>query len=392
MRQISHPKLMATTQPTGQSRPLINIIALICFMLSMATRPATASVITGLHTSYPALHKPATHKLVIAGPTDTDIFEQLVVHFQQQAPTVAIEYYDIGTLELFSAIEEDAFEQLDLVISSATHLQLKLVNDGYAQTYTSPLTLGLPNWAQWRNKLFGFTLEPIVLVYHQDLPDEAKPRTRSALLQAIEKDPAFWRHKTATYDIGKSGLGYLLAVFDERTSSNFWGMANALGHTATQLYPTTGEILDQVISGDAYVGYNVLGSYAMARQAQGAPLEVVIPEDYVLFFSRTAFIAKSSKQPELAGKFIDFLLSERGQEIIDERIKLGALIRDTDQHWPTESLHKLFVAPVQPITIEPGLLVSLDETRQQRFIENWYRLVTDTPELNTANYGEPDNR
>src|SRR5690625_6602489 len=111
-------------------------------MQNTATRPATDSKITGLNTSYPALHKPATHKLVIAGPTDTDIFEQLVVHFQQQAPTVAIEYYDIGTLELFSAIEEDAFEQLDLVISSATHLQLKLVNDGYARTTKTTLNHG----------------------------------------------------------------------------------------------------------------------------------------------------------------------------------------------------------------------------------------------------------
>lgn len=340
-----------------------------------------AQASTGVLSQYPAPKAPATHELVIAGPTDTEYFAQIIQQFQRQYPTVTIQYHDIGTLELYDAIKDHEFEQLDLVISSATHLQLKLVNDGYAQTYSSPLTGELPDWARWRNKLYGFTLEPITLVYKKDLPEEHKPRTRAALLQAIEKDPRFWRHKTATYDIGKSGLGYLLAVYDERTSSNFWGMANALGHTATKLYPTTGAILDAIIEGEIYVGYNVLGSYAMARQAQGEPLEVVIPEDYVLIFSRTAFISKLSKQPELAGKFIDFLLSDEGQHLINEGIKLGALIKDTNQRWPTESLHELFVAPIQPITIEQGLLASLDNTRKKRFIENWNRLVTDTPEL-----------
>lgn len=350
------------------------VLPLLYFVLSVAHGA------TGVLSTYPAPDSP-DHQLVIAGPTDTEFFAQIIQKFQLRYPTVSIQYYDVGTLELYDAVRKEQFEQLDLVISSATQLQLKLVNDGYAQTYSSVLTSDLPDWAQWRNKLYGFTLEPITLVYRKDLPEQYKPRTRAALLQAIEEEPRFWRHKTATYDIDKSGIGYLLAVYDERISSNFWGMANALGHTAIKLYPTTGEILDQIVSGELYVGYNVLGSYAMARQAQGEPLEVVIPEDYVLIFSRTAFITKQSKQPDLAGKFIDFLLSNEGQTLIDERIKLGALIKDTNHQWPTESLHKLFVAPIQPITIEPGLLASLDNIRKKRFIENWNRLVTDTPEL-----------
>lgn len=355
------------------------LLSLIAGLLAVLYGQALAK--TGVVSHYPAPKKPATHELVVAGPTDTELIAHVIRQFQAQYPEVAIRYHDIGTLELYNAIRHNEFEQLDLVISSATHLQLKLVNDGYAQTYSSALTAELPDWAQWRNKLYGFTLEPITLVYNKNLPAQHKPRTRAALLQAIENDPRFWRHKTATYDIDKSGLGYLLAVYDERTSSNFWGMANALGHTATKLYPTTGEILDKIVSGEIYVGYNVLGSYAIARQSQGEPLEVVIPEDYVLIFSRTAFINKHSKQPELAGKFIDFLLSDEGQRLIDERIKLGALIKDTNHQWPTESLHELFVAPIQPIIIEPGLLASLDDTRKKRFIENWNRLITDTPEL-----------
>ena len=376
---------MCNKQEVRASRVFLFMLysAHIIFLGLSIGRSVSAQATNEKVTFFPSFTQPAIHNLVIAGPTDTAIFSQLITRFQQFHPTVSVQYHDIGTLELYDRIINQDINDVDLVISSATHLQLKLVNDGHALTYSSPLTEDLPDWAQWRNKLFGFTLEPITFVYNKDLPPEYKPRTRSAFLQAIEKDPIFWRSKTSTYDIAKCGLGYLLAVYDERTSSNFWGMANALGHTATQLYATTGEILDEITKGNVLVGYNVLGSYALARQAQGDPIEVIIPEDYVIIFSRTAFISKHSTHPELAGKFIDFLLSDEGQKLIDERLQLGALIKDTSHQWPTESLHEIFVAPIQPITIGPGLLASLDETRKQRFIKNWTRLITDTPDLAT---------
>jgi len=90
-----------------------------------------------LLSTYPALQAPATQKLVIAGPTDTEFFSKIIQQFQQRYPTVEISYFDIGTLGLYEAITNGDFAQLDLAVISATHLQLKLVNDGYAQTYSS---------------------------------------------------------------------------------------------------------------------------------------------------------------------------------------------------------------------------------------------------------------
>ena len=55
---------------------------------------------------------------------------------------------------------------------------MKLVNDGYAQTYVSPEAEALPSWAIWANQAYGVTAEPVVIAFNkQKLPRDAVPRT-----------------------------------------------------------------------------------------------------------------------------------------------------------------------------------------------------------------------
>lgn len=363
-----------STQPALFSQPLY----LICMLglLSILMTPLSEAKESSF---YPALETNNATEIHIAGPTDTEIFAPLLLDFQSQNPQVAIHYYDIDTQDLYKLITHEQLNPIDVVISSATDLQVRLVNDGYSKEHQSALTENLPEWAQWRHSIFGFTLEPIVLVYNNQLDPLYRSTTRAQFLSQLELNPSTWYGKIGTYNIERSGLGYLLAVFDERLSSNFWGMTNALGRVGTHLYATTAAILDDLDSGQLWAGYNLLGSYALARQQSGANIEVIIPEDYVLVFSRTAFIHHRSPQPHLAGQFIDYLLSDHGQRLIATQMQLGALIKETDKKWPEQRLYESLIAPIQPISIGPSLLTGLDTTRKKRFIQNWMRLITDTP-------------
>ena len=49
-------------------------------------------------------------------------------------------------------------------MSSAMDLQMKLVNDGFAESISILENLDIPDWSQWQNKLYGFSLEPIGMV------------------------------------------------------------------------------------------------------------------------------------------------------------------------------------------------------------------------------------
>ena len=51
----------------------------------------------------------------------------------------------------------------------------------------------------------------------------------------LERFPERFSGKVATYDIAKSGVGYLLAAQDQTISSYFWRLASAFGHADAQL-------------------------------------------------------------------------------------------------------------------------------------------------------------
>ncbi|MCM2503396.1 extracellular solute-binding protein [Aureimonas altamirensis] len=327
--------------------------------------------------TYPAPSGRPGEVLTILGTTDTPLFRSLVEGFQRVWPDVTVAYEEGETLPIYLEVAEArADPKPDLVMSSATDLQVKLANDGFAQAHEPPNLAALPRWAQWRREVFGFTFEPAVIVYNPDLVAEAEvPRTRIALAELLERFPERFSGKVATYDIAKSGVGYLLAAQDQTISSYFWRLASAFGHVDAQLSGSSPDILDRVERGELALGYNVLGSYALARQAAGHRIGVVVPDDYVLVLTRTLLIPEGAPRPDLARAFIDFALSAEGQSILAGEIALGAVIPGSSGAFTAERIAALGRGAVQPIALGPGLLVALDRQRRARFLETWLEIV-----------------
>ena len=84
------------------------------------------------------------------------------------------------------------------------------------------------------------------------------------------------------------------------------------------LEPTTAEILDHIARGEAAIGYNVLGSYALVRAMENPHIGIVLPSDYTLILSRIAFINRQAPHPEEARIWMDYLLSRRGQSVLND--------------------------------------------------------------------------
>ena len=252
-------------------------------------------------------------------------------------------------------------------------LQAKLVNDGWTQPHVSQETLRVPDWANWRDEAFGYTLEPAVIVYRRAGLAEAEiPRSRPDLLRLLQADPDRFRRRVATYDIAASGVGYLFATQDSVLSSQFWRLTIALGDVDVRLLPTSGAILDGIERGEVLIGYNVLGSYARARRQAGAPIGIVLPRDYTLLMSRVVAIPKAARQPVLAKLFVDYLLSARGQSIVGATAGLEPLLRPEP---PGASMFPAAAGPAQPITLGPALLVFLDRLKRDRFLADWSAAV-----------------
>lgn len=384
---LAHPH--ARRRPGGAARARMSIVLGLIFAAVVWSQPTPVLAASPLpdvaweaaqviETFYPA-PRPAHRTLVLAGPTDTPVVTPLVKGFQEDRPDVDVIYREMGARELYEAAIAGRLKDVDVLMSSAADLQIRLANDGYAMRYASPQATGLPTWAKWRNEVFGFTFEPAVWVYNPARFNESTvPRTRQELFALLERERTSLQARVGTYDIAASALGYLLAEQDELLSSNFWGLANAFGQVNIQLSATSAGIMNAIERGDLDLGYNVLGSYALARQAQGARIGIVFPRDYVLVLARTVLIMRTAPRPELARALVDYLLSPAGQVIASSQTGLGSIMEDTPGRWTPEAVLSRSQGIVQPVVLSPALLVGLDQQRHARFVQNWTRLVTDT--------------
>jgi iron(III) transport system substrate-binding protein len=171
-------------------------------------------------------------KLVVYSATDMPAAAPLLKEFRALYPRIAVEYLNMSSLEVqkrFISETTEGGRSADVLWSPAMDLQMKLVNDGHAQSYKSPEVSKLPPWAVWRNEAYGTTFEPVVFVYNKRLlPPALVPRTHAALAQLSRTSRAASSARFATYDIERVGVGFLLATQDSMTSSAFWDLTNAM--------------------------------------------------------------------------------------------------------------------------------------------------------------------
>ena len=190
-------------------------------------------------------------------------------------------------------------------------------------------------------------------------------------MRLLQTQPDRFRRRVATYDIDRAGVGYLFATQDSLLAGQCWRLAIALGEATVRLFATSAEILAAVERGEVLIGYNVLGSYALARQQSGAPIDIVLPRDYTLWLSRVVVIPRGARQPVAAKLFVDHLLSPRGQAVVAATPGMRALVQaGGEAGFPPDA-----AASAQPITLGPALLVFLDRMKRERFMADWSAAV-----------------
>lgn len=291
---------------------------------------------------------------------DIPVFSPAIAKFLEQNPDVAVDYTVASSTQLMLALNDEGAE-FDVAISSAMDLQTKLANDGRTRRHQSTATETLPAWARWRDNLFAFTQEPAAIVLSRSAFDGLDmPQTRQDLIAILRQHPERFRGRIGTYDLRASGLGYLFATQDARTSETFWRLTEVMGGLDARLYCCSSQMIDDVASGELAVAYNVLGSYAKAREDL-TRFEVVLPADFTTVMLRTALIPAASEQPELAGRFIDHLLEVAWSETPLESYPFTPINQNRGEAD----------ASLRRIRMGPGLLVYLDRFKKRSFLKEW---------------------
>src|SRR6185295_3838230 len=314
-------------------------------------------------------------KVVIYSALDTKAAQPLIKDFSALYPGIKVEYSDLNSTELYNRfIAEAASGQgsADVMWSSAMDLQVKLVDEGHALQYSSPEASKLPSWAVYKNQAYGTTYEPAVFIYNKRLvPADEVPQDHAAFAKLITTKADKYKGKVTTYDIEKSGVGFMFVVQDTKYFPGMKDLEKGFGASSYRVYASTGNMLEKVSSGEHLLGYNVLGSYALVRAKKDPNLGVVLPKDYTLVLSRVLFIGKGAKNPNAAKVWTDYVLSARGQKLIGSDVELFSIRNDVDAESTAASLNKQLGHHVKPIPVTSELVTYLDPKKRLEFLNAW---------------------
>jgi iron(III) transport system substrate-binding protein len=349
---------------------------LLAIAIACTSLYAAAQVPAGYPADYQKLIDGAKKegKVVIYGATDSKATQPLIKDFNALYPGITVEYNDMNSTEVYNRyISEVAAggNTADVMWSSAMDLQMRLASDGYALAYKSVESGKIPGWAIWSDMAYGTTFEPAAIVYNKRLVDAKEvPQTHADFMKLIATEK--FKDKVTTYDIEKSGVGFMFMTQDAREFSQFPALEQAFGAARVRVQSSTGTMLERISSGENLIGYNVLGSYALVRAKADPSLGVVLPKDYTLILSRVLFISKTAKNVNAAKLWLDYMLSQRGQTVIANDSKLYAIRADVKGETTSADLIKqIGEKNIKPVPVHPILLQFLGPAKRMAFLKQW---------------------
>jgi iron(III) transport system substrate-binding protein len=201
------------------------------------------------------------------------------------------------------------------------------------------------------------------------------PQSHADLLRVLTTKTDKLKGKVTTYDIEKSGVGFMLITQDSKYNPAFWDLIKALGVAGPRFQSSAGTMMERISSGENVLGYNIFASYAVLRAKKDPSIGYVLPKDYTLVMSRVQFISKSAKNPNAAKLWLDYVLSKRGQTIIANQADLGSIRSDVEGEMTAAGLAKTLGTSVRPIPVNAELLVYLDQTKRLDFLKQWQAAI-----------------
>ncbi len=252
----------------------------------------------------------ASGKLVLYTSQPDKDAARTVAAFNKLHPDVSVEIFRSGTTEVMNKLRAEIAAgdpRPDVLLIADVVNMESLKRDGRLLAYPdAPVGPYASSIYDPGMTYFGTKLITTGIVYHTDAP--IKPTSWKDLIRPEVKGQVTM--PSPLY----SGAAALHLGAVTRTEGLGWDYYEKLAANATIPVRGNGAVLKAVSGGQKIYGI-VVEFIVLRSKLKGAPIDFVFPEEGVSAVTEPVAILKTSKNPEAAKAFVDFILSEDGQRL-----------------------------------------------------------------------------
>ncbi|MGG3623282.1 ABC transporter substrate-binding protein [Bacillus gobiensis] len=240
--------------------------------------------------------------------------EKLVAGFKEKYPDVKVETFRSGTEEVISKVKAEKMSgkvQADVMLLADSVTFESLKKEDLLQAYESKEAGSIPEeFVDADHMYFGTKVMATALAVNTDKV-KSLPKGWEALTSADAKDKVIMPSP-----LYSGAAAYNLGVFTRQNDFG-WDFYESIKGNNAVVTKGNGDVLKAVASGEK--SYGMVVDFIVARaKAEGSPVDLVYPEEGVPVITEPIGIMKDAKNAAAAKAFVDYVLSEDGQELAVE--------------------------------------------------------------------------
>lgn len=258
----------------------------------------------------PGLASASALTVYSAGPGA--LVESLAADFSEQTG-IEINVFQSTTGQVMARLESEQSNPLaDVVISASWDSAKSMYEEGLLREYRSPNAEAVPDFLKTDHYVAqGGSALALVWNRNSDVP---QPTDWSDLTNEVYRDQVTMPDPVQSGTAFELITGLLTTMGEDAT----WTLLEELINNDMIVPGPNARALNPVLQGAKSVVFGAVDYIALGQQAEGEAIEVIFPESGTVIAPRPMMILASTSMPNEAEQFIDFVLSEQGQERVAE--------------------------------------------------------------------------